>query len=66
MCKGGEGEGGVKSFINVYMYNNFLDMEFRMFLFDKIYLKKVGWMWLFRLYLFLIVEEFCINIKVNV
>lgn len=33
---------------------------------DKIYLKKAGWTWSFRLYLPSIVEEFRIDIKVNV
>lgn len=65
-CKGGEGEGGAKSPINAYTYNNLLDTEFRMSLSDKIYLKKAGWTWPFRLYLPSIVEEFRIDIKVNV
>lgn len=33
---------------------------------DKIYLKKAEWTWPFRLYLPSIVEEFRIDIKVNV
>lgn len=66
-CKGGGGRGGgAKSPINAYTYNNLLDTEFRMSLSDKIYLKKAGWTWPFRLYLPSIVEEFRIDIKVNV